>query len=390
MISKKKAIIVTIILVVLTGGLTFLGTMAGSLTLGNKVVISKYQYNEYKKLEKVLKLKDIVRKQFYQEVEDQVLIESMNKGTFEGLQDPYSQYYSKAEFKNLMESTSGSYVGVGVVISPGEDGLITVVAPIDDTPAEKAGIKPGDKILQVNGEQFMAKEMDKAISIIKGTPGEEVVLTVSRNNKTFDVPIIREEIQLKSVKSEMKEGIGYIRISSFDEKTGQEFNEHLNKIKAQSPKGLIIDLRDNPGGLLDQVKMVADSILGKGTIVYTKDRSGTERYLKSDAKGKLEIPLVLLVNGYSASASEILAGAVRDNGAGTLVGTTTFGKGLVQSVVELEDGTGYKLTTAQYFTPNGEYINKKGITPEVVIEQPEDQETDVQLEKALDIIGQKN
>ncbi|MDO4720096.1 MAG: S41 family peptidase [Peptostreptococcaceae bacterium] len=406
MISKKKAFFVTGICVLIT----FFISVSGTISLMGSNFIANGQDDDYKKFKQVLELKRTIERDFYQEISEEALIEGMKKGVFEGLEDPYSQYYNADEYQSLMESTDGSYVGVGIVISPGEDGLITVVAPIEDTPAEKAGIEPGDKILSVDGEKFKAKEMDKAVRKIKGVPGKKVVLTVFRDNDVFDIEIVREKIQIKSVKSEMMEDIAYIRISNFDKHTGEEFNEHLSKVKKNSPKGLIIDLRDNPGGLLDQVKVVADSILGEEVIVYTMDRSGQKRYLTSDAKGKLEIPLVVLVNENSASASEILAGAVRDNKAGTLVGTTTFGKGLVQSVVGLRDNTGYTLTTAQYFTPSGEYIHKKGIKPDVVVELPKEEKEkgnsegsksdkkdenkegkidDIQLKKAVEIINDK-
>lgn len=364
-----------------------------TVSLEGKVLVSRYQYREFQKLEKVLQLKTEISRDFYQEVDEDVLIEAMNRGTFEGLNDPYSNYYDKEEFARLMETTSGEYVGVGIIVSPGEDGLITVVAPIEDTPAEKAGVRSGDKILKVDDEVFSAKEMEEAVRKIKGTPGEKVKLAIARESETLEIEIVREKIHLKSVKSEMKGDVAYIRISNFDQKTGQEFEEHLEKMKKRMPKGIIIDLRDNPGGLLDQVKIVADNILGESTIVYTMDRKGKKRYLKSGTRGQLDIPLVVLVNGGSASASEILAGAVRDNKAGTLVGTTTFGKGLVQSVVELDDHSGYTLTTAQYFTPSGEYIHKKGITPDVVVEMPREdegiEEKDIQLQKALAIINEK-
>lgn len=387
MISKKKAVIGAIILIVIT----FLFTSMFNLTTGNKVMISKTDYKEFQKLSKLRFLKESIEDEFYQDVNEKDLITGMERGIFDGLDDPYSQYYTKDEFEDLMEMTSGSYVGVGIVVSPGEDGFIAVVAPIEDTPAQKAGILPGDKITKVDNVKYSAKEMDKAISIIKGKPGENVVLSIIREKTPeFDITIKREKIQLKSVKSEMKEEIGYIRISSFDERTGVEFDENLASIKANNPKGLIIDLRDNPGGLLSQVKDVSDSILGEATIVYTQDKVGNKEYLKSNASGKLDIPLVVLVNGNSASASEILAGAVRDNKAGKLVGTTTYGKGLVQNVVKLKDGSGYKITMAQYFTPSGEYINEKGITPDYVVELLEDSEDDAQLDKAFEVIRELN
>lgn len=387
MISKKKAVIGAVLLM----AVTFLLTNIFNVTIGNKVIISKSDYQEFQKLSKVRFLKDRIEDEFYQDVKEEDLIAAMERGIFDGLDDPYSQYYTKDEFKDLMEMTSGSYVGVGIVVSPGEDGFITVVAPIEDTPAEKAGILPGDKITKVDKVKYSAKEMDKAISIIKGEPGKDVVLSIIRENKPeFDITIKRKQILIKSVKSEMMDEIGYMRISSFDERTGEEFDENLLSLKNNNPKGLIIDLRDNPGGLLDQVKEVADSILGEATIVYTEDRAGNRQYLKSNSSGKLDIPLVILVNENSASASEILAGAVRDNKAGTLVGTTTFGKGLVQNVVPLKDGSGYKITMAQYFTPNGEYINEKGITPEYVVEIGEEDTEDVQLNKAIEVIREKN
>lgn len=387
MISKKKAVIGAVLLM----AVTFLLTNIFNVAIGNKVIISKSDYQEFQKLSKVRFLKDRIEDEFYQDVKEEDLIAAMERGIFDGLEDPYSQYYTKDEFKDLMEMTSGSYVGVGIVVSPGEDGFITVVAPIEDTPAEKAGILPGDKITKVDKVKYSAKEMDKAISIIKGEPGKDVVLSIIRENKPeFDITIKREKILIKSVKSEMMDEIGYMRISSFDERTGEEFDENLLSLKNNNPKGLIIDLRDNPGGLLDQVKEVADSILGEATIVYTEDRAGNRQYLKSNSSGKLDIPLVILVNENSASASEILAGAVRDNKAGTLVGTTTFGKGLVQNVVPLKDGSGYKITMAQYFTPNGEYINEKGITPEYVVEIGEEDTEDVQLNKAIEVIREKN
>lgn len=234
--------------------------------------------------------------------------------------------------------------------------------------------------------KLSARELDIAVSMMKGEPNEKVVLTIQREGiPPFEVEIIRERIVIKSVSSEMIGDIGYIRISSFDEKTGSEFKNHLKEIKNNNPKGLIIDLRDNPGGYLDQVKDVADSIMGEGVIVYTQDRAGEKRYLKSDPNGKLDIPLVVMVNENSASASEILAGAVRDNEVGTLVGNTTFGKGLVQNLIPLRTGEGYKLTTAQYFTPNGEFIDGIGITPEYLVE-----DEDEQLEKAIEIINRKS
>lgn len=383
MISKQRALFIGIALIVIT----YFTSLTLNVTFGNKVIVSKDQYEQMQKLSKVSFLIDTAKNEFYTDADEAALITASEKGVFDGLDDPYSQYYTKDEFKSLLEATSGSYVGIGVVVSPAEDGFITVVAPIEGTPAEKAGIKPDDRITQVDGVKYSAKEMDKAIGVIKGEPGKPVVLTVLREDEpAFDITIVREKIELKSVRSEMMGDIGYLRISSFDERTSEEFDQHLADLNKNDPKGLIIDLRDNPGGLLDQVKEVSDSILGEATIVYTKDKQGEESYLKSDAKNSFDLPLVVLVNENSASASEIFAGAIRDNKAGKLVGTTTYGKGLVQNVIPLKDGSGYKITVAQYFTPSGEYINEKGITPDFVVEQSEDSEKDDQLEKAKEVM----
>lgn len=383
MISKQRALFIGIALIVIT----YFTSLTLNVTFGNKVIVSKDQYEQMQKLSKVSFLIDTAKNEFYTDADEAALITASEKGVFDGLDDPYSQYYTKDEFKSLLEATSGSYVGIGVVVSPAEDGFITVVAPIEGTPAEKAGIKPDDRITQVDGVKYSAKEMDKAIGVIKGEPGKPVVLTVLREDEpAFDITIVREKIELKSVRSEMMGDIGYLRISSFDERTSEEFDQHLAELNKNDPKGLIIDLRDNPGGLLDQVKEVSDSILGEATIVYTKDKQGEESYLKSDAKNSFDLPLVVLVNENSASASEIFAGAIRDNKAGKLVGTTTYGKGLVQNVIPLKDGSGYKITVAQYFTPSGEYINEKGITPDFVVEQSEDSEKDDQLEKAKEVM----
>lgn len=373
MISKKKAIIYSIVLVVVTA----LFTSTLQIALGNRVVVSRDVYEGYKKYNKLLGLESLVKEDFYKKTSDERLVSGAIKGMFSGLDDPYSQYYTKSEFERLKEQTSGAYVGIGVYISPtSEDNTITIIAPIDGSPSEKSGIKPGDKIMKVDGKAVSAKNSDEAIGMIKGKAGTQVELTIKRENKEFDVKVKREEIVSKSVESKvMDDKIGYIKITSFNETTYDEFKSALNELKEKGIDGLALDLRDNPGGLLDICKDIADELIGEGTIVYTKDNKGNTEYLKSNKK-KLDLPIALLINEGSASASEILTAAIVDNNEGVAVGTTTFGKGLVQSVRELKDGTGYKLTTAQYFTPNGDYINGKGIKPKI-------EETDV--EKQLDV-----
>ncbi|WFD10665.1 S41 family peptidase [Tepidibacter hydrothermalis] len=381
MISRKKAVVWGVALVLISSILT----MNIELAFGDKVLVSKEAFNEYKKYNKLYSLEQVIEDNYYTDVDEQNLVDGSIKGLFEGLDDPYSQYMNKKEFESFMQYTEGSYSGIGVIITPGEDGYITVVSPIEDSPGFKAGIKSEDKIIKVNGKDVTAKEMDKAISIMKGKAGTEVEITILRNGKeTIDMKIKRQEIRLKTVKSEvLEDNIGYIRITTFDEKTADEFKGQLEELQAKNITGLILDLRDNPGGLLDQCQEITDQLIGEGTIVYTKDRKGKTKYLKSD-KNKIDVPLAVLVNKGSASASEILSGAVRDNKEGVLIGTTTFGKGLVQSVRSLNDGSGFKLTVSQYFTPNGEYIHGKGITPDIVVE-----DVDEQLPTAIENIKKK-
>ncbi|WZL72141.1 S41 family peptidase [Clostridiaceae bacterium 35-E11] len=403
MISKKRIFTGAFILVLITGLLTFTLTNVFALSVGEKVIISKDEYDYYKNLnktyEKMLSLKGFIKENYYQPVDESKMEDGIIKGLFESLGDPYSVYMDKKEFENFMTHTKGTYGGIGVIMTPGKDGFITVVSPIEDTPGEKAGMQSGDKIVKVNDKEVTAEKLDEAVAMIKGQPGTKVNLTIMRPGKKepFVVELTREEIRLKTVKSKIIEDeIGYIKITMFDEQTSEDFLDQLEEIERQNIKGLVIDLRNNPGGLLSECVKIADKLLGKQVIVYTQDNAGNRKYEKSNGK-KVDYPYVILVNQGSASASEILSGAVKDTKSGTLIGTTTFGKGLVQSVKALDDGTGFKLTTAQYFTPKGTYIHGKGIEPDIVVEIPEElaeriditDEEDVQLQKGIEVLNQK-
>lgn len=365
MISKKKAAIYSVALIIVTALITY--------------QVVGYKYKEYDKL---MGLEKAIERDFYKEPNKEELVSGAIKGMFEGTGDPYSQYYTKAEFDKLIEQTSGTYVGIGVVISPVQgDDLITVVSPIEGSPAEKSGIKAGDKILKVDGKNVYSKDMDKAMSLIKGKAGTTVNITIKRNKEVIDVKVKREEIIMKTIESKViEDNIGYIKISSFDEHTYDDFVKALDSLKSKNIKGLTIDLRDNPGGLLNICDDVADEILDEGkVIVSVKDNKGKSKEYISDNKKQIDMPIAVLINSGSASASEILTGAIVDNNKGIAIGTTTFGKGLVQSVRQLRDGTGYKLTTAQYYTPSGEYINEKGIKPNIE-EKDEEKQLNVAVE----------
>ncbi len=400
MIKKTTAFVGAIALIIVTCLGTFVLSNIISIEFGNKVYLPKEEYDELRDIEnefkKVLYLKEYIEDNYYQSIEEDKFQEGILKGLFTALEDPYSQYMNKSEMDSFMTQTHGTYGGIGIIVTPGADGYITVVAPIEDTPGEKSGIISGDKIVKVNDREVTADKLDEAISIMKGKPGTKVDLTILRANRNEPLvfTIEREEIRLQTVKSRMiNNGIGYIRITMFDDKTAEDFKSHLRDLEAKNLKGLIIDLRNNPGGSLKECVEIADELLGKQNIVYTKNRAGDVEYLKSDAK-KVDYPFTIIVNEGSASASEILTGAVKDTESGKIVGTTTFGKGLVQVFRPLSDGTGFKLTTSQYFTPNGNYIHGKGIKPDIVIELPDElkekvdlsDEEDIQLQKALEVL----
>lgn len=394
MVKRKHLIFAVVLSVIVTAIFTFTITNLVSFTIGNKVVLSKEDYKLVKEVQKLLTLKKYIDKNYLEPVDSEKLIEGAAKGMFEALGDPYSVYMNEKEFKEFNEATSGSYGGIGVIVTD-KDGYVTVVAPIEDTPGERAGLRTGDKIIKVDDVEVTGIGLEKATSLMKGKKGTKVVLTILRENR--DEPIVleikREDIVLKTVKREvLEDGIGYIRISMFDEDTGKEFKNALNELKKQKVKGLIIDLRQNPGGYVSQCVQVADELLDEGVIFYTEDKQKNRVATKSKS-GKVDIPFVILVDEGSASASEILSGAVKDRKAGLLIGTKTFGKGLVQTVEKLNDGSGFKLTIQKYYTPNGTDINKVGIEPDIEVkplgisegQKPEDIR-DVQLEKAIEVI----
>lgn len=398
--KKRRIWLVVIILLIITNTATFLLSNSLSVVFGNKVLLSTDNQNTAVNIKKMLMLKNFMGKNYYKPIKEDVLIEGALKGMFNSIGDPYTQYMTPKEYESFTTETEGSFGGIGIQVTVDEKGVVTVVAPIEDTPGEKAGLKSGDKIVRVNGEDIIGLELNQVVEKMKGDPGTDVSLTIIRDGKEdyIEKKIVREIIRIKTVKSDiLKENLGYLRITMFDRKTAEDFKEHLKSLKDKNIKGLIIDLRSNPGGLLNEVVEIADDLLGKQTIVYTEDREGNKREEMSDEKNKVDVPIVVLVNGGSASASEILSGAIKDTNAGTLVGTTTFGKGLVQNVEKLSDGSAIKYTSAEYFTPNGINIHGKGIKPDIVVEMPEalkdkpkvEQEEDPQLKKAIEVLESK-
>lgn len=331
------------------------------------------------------------------DLDEEVLQDSLVSGYVSGLREPYSVYYNEAETTALFESTSGTFGGIGVVIMQDRtSGLVTFTNIYENAPGDKAGFQAGDIVYKVNGEDVTTLDLDTIVSKIRGEVGTKVQITVLRGDdmEEYTGTATRALIENDTVNSEMKsDQIGYIQITGFEDVTYSQFEKALDELKSQGMKALVIDLRSNPGGNLETVCQMADLILPKGDIVSIKDKNGKGKVYQSDENTKLDVPLAVLINGYSASASEIFAGAVQDYKIGTLVGTTTYGKGIVQNIYSLGDGTTLKITSSEYFTANGRNIHGKGIEPDVEIEYVYDEanpDADNQLEKALEILkGQK-
>jgi len=315
-----------------------------------------------------------VRNDYYKETKDDELMEAAINGMLTSL-DPYSIYMPPRSFQEARVQTRGEFGGLGIEVTQ-ENGLIKVVSPIDDTPAQKAGVLPGDLITHLDGDPVMGKSLNESIEKMRGAPNTNIVLTVRRGAadaaKTFDVKITRAVIKTRVVRSRREGEFGYLRISSFNEHTTQDMISAMDKLKAEMGpdlKGYIIDLRDNPGGLLDQAISVSDSFLNQGEIVSTRALRGSadegQRYNAKRGDAADGKPIAVLINGGSASASEIVAGALQDHHRAVLVGNTTFGKGLVQTMIPLGEFGGMKLTTAGYFTPSGRSIDKVGISADV-------------------------
>lgn len=341
-------------------------------------------------------LKKLIDETYLHDVKEKDLNEGIYKGYVEGLGDQYSAYYDKKETKELTESLDGSFSGIGAVMTQdASSGVITITRVYDDSPAKKAGIKTGDILYRVEEKTVTGKDLDKVVSWIKGKKGTKVNLTLLRgtNSDKIKVTATRDVINVETVKYKVLENqIGYISISEFDSVTGAQFAKALKQLQKKNIEGLAVDLRNNPGGSLSTVCDILDSILPKGLIVYTKDKNGKKEEYTSDEKHRLNLPMSVLVNGQSASASEIFAGAVQDYGKAEIIGTQTYGKGVVQNLFDLKDGTCVKLTTSEYFTPKGRNIDGKGITPDVKIEykyNAKDPKADNQLDKAVSVVKDK-
>lgn len=397
-VITMTAIVCFTISILVYGGLMYFNG-SYSLTFNKKSV-------DRSTIQKFNEARSILQKAYYENVDTNKLVEGAISGMTDSLNDPYTVYYNKKQMKwftGLQNNTENEYVGVGLPIMLDKNGVVTVLEPYDNSPAKAAGIKQGDKILKIDGKDITGiKDETLIASMIKGPENTETILTILRESEssTKDIPVMRKKIKaLVNIRSEMLDGnIAYIKLKMFDKNISKNFISQLNTLVKQGAKGLIIDVRDNPGGLYDEVVSLADRLLPEGTIVFTKDKNGKKNVQPSDAT-ELSMPITVLTNGNSASASEILAGAIKDFKKGTLIGTKTFGKGLVQTTYSFKDGTGLKVTIARYYTPSGVCIQGQGIKPDIEINLPDKykdtdvatipKEDDLQLQKAIEVINQK-
>jgi carboxyl-terminal processing protease len=317
------------------------------------------------------RVKTILMRTYYQDVDENRLLEGAIHGMAQAVDDPYTVYYTAEQMKDFMEKQSGNYVGIGVTVYMDENDLLTVSETFAGSPAKEAGMRIGDKIIKVDGEDVTSiKDSELIVQKIRGVPDTNVEVTVYRPeiNDYITFNMVRQVINLVYIHSDIiEENIGYIQLKLFDEDISYDFAHHVNKLIANGAKGIVLDLRNNPGGDYEQVVRIADMIIPEGLIVYTKDRNGKREEKKSDAN-ELNMPITVLINEYSASASEILSAAIKEYGKGTLVGKTTFGKGLVQSIIRLEGGAGLKYTVSKYYTPSGVCIHGIGVTPDIEVE----------------------
>ncbi len=366
-----------ILALVLTAGVGFTGYIVGL----NRDLNAANKSEDQAHIEDMHMLKSLLDKNFLFDYDEKDLYEGSLKGMFANLGDPYTQYYSKDEFSKLMETLDGRYKGIGVLVQASKEGFIKVVQVFDGSPASEAGLKEGDYIIKVEGKEYSADQMEEAVAIMKGEEDTNVKITVRRmeedgkNFKDIDMEVARRDVKVDTIDESLMEirdkKIGYIHIKSFDDVTGEDFEASYKKLKDAGMEGLVLDLRNNPGGSLDVCLDIADKFLDKGVIVTTEDKKGEVITEESDEE-KDDIPMTVLVNENSASASEILSGALKDRDRAKIIGKKTFGKGIVQKLFPLDDGSGAKITISEYHTPSGAKINKVGVEPDIEVENTEE------------------
>lgn len=393
----------TVVVIAVVWMLVIVAVVSSSVTMalmnsdGATHLVSQDEFEALQRYRRLEEVYDTLVRDYYEPVDEETLVTGAIRGMMDAVDDPYTFYYTTEEMEKSNERTEGVYHGVGMVVQLTEDGCIEIAHVYADSPADKSGLQMGDFIVAVDGEPVSgesAKALNDAVERIQGEDGTEVSLTVQRDDENIDLTVIRDTVSISYVDYSMINGnIGYVNISQFTGNDVDGFEEALDAFRSADVDGVVVDLRNNPGGLLDHVVAIADMVLPEGLVTYVEDRHGNRQEEKSDGK-YWDVPMVVLVNGSSASASELFTAAVQDYDRATVVGTTTFGKGIVQSLITFaEDGAGMQLTTASYYSPKGRAIHRTGVKPDVEVELHEDAvisvlspdpEKDNQLAAALD------
>lgn len=392
-----------LMIIILTSFITFMVTSIALYTYFTKnpaysLITGDNTYLENSDIDTYLKtIKTAIDKNYLwkEKIDEQKLKDGAVEGYVEGLGDKYTEYIPKSEMDDFTENITGSFVGIGVYMIADEDSeKIIVYYPIPDSPAEKAGIKSGDAIINVDGKDYGYDDFDTIADNIKGEEGTKVKLVIERDGQKIDFEITRQRVETNPISSKiLNNNIGYVKLPSFDTDSSKRLKEKIDDLISKGAKSLILDLRNNGGGIVDEANKIADLFLDKGkTIMTTKDNKGKEEIEKTKSKIEYDFPIIVLTNENTASASEILTAALKDNSRAKVIGTKTFGKGVIQTVITLLDGSGLKITTAEYFTPNGTEINKKGISPDIEVKLPDTvkniyalkDEDDTQLNKAIE------
>ncbi len=387
-IKKWKLVVLALLLSLSVGFVTWQGSKIymryDNQFTSRDMIIYKNLVEKYGKLDM---LYATLKGSYYEDLQDEVLMEKIYKGLFSAANDPYTSYMTKDEFENIKIKTTGKFQGIGVTLSIDKEGNIIVISPIKDTPAYRGGIKSGDIIKSVDGVEYKGNELETAVANMRGKVGTKVDLQYVRDGKVNEITLVRANITLESVFSDVLDDgeIGYIYISNFETKTGEDFKKELQDLESKGVKGVIIDLRNNGGGIVKSGIEVADELLGEGVLAYTENKDKEKSFMNTTV-GKTKLPYVILINQGTASTSEILVSGVKDNNGGKIIGTKSFGKGIIQSVRELTGGDAIKITTAQYFSPKGKKIHGVGIEPDYKVEVTKEDKTDIQLEKAKEVI----
>lgn len=399
--NNSRKVYKSIMLIVVVAIVTFILTSAFMYNkLGATAGYGSTQIINPELVRKIYTLKQMIDQKYITDVDEVALINGAIKGYVEGIGDEYTEYFTKQEMDEFKTETQGNYVGIGIYMFQNtKDNTIVILSPIEGSPAEKVGILPGDIIKKIDGVEYTGADFDKISTYIKGKEGTTVKIGIERDGKELEFEVERKSIDLYPIKSEVLENeIGYINISSFDDDCAKKFKDAYNDLNKKGIKSLVIDLRNNGGGIVDEALEIADYVLEKDDVILvTKDKSGKEEIEKSTKKPIVNIPVVILTNGNTASASEILTASLKEHHKATVVGETTYGKGVIQELITLTDGSGLKITIEEYYTPNRNKINKIGITPDKEVALPEavksklkvERKDDTQLQEAIKVLQNK-